>query len=171
MKTVNHNNTGTQRERDFVSAQAVEFRRTGIAFEFGTYHGYTTACLAEVCDHVYTIDLPDGGEGLRLEISAGKSLGHFYKFHKMENITQLLEDTMTFDPSTIPKCDVVVVDADHDYEHTRNDFTKGLVMLRKGGCLLVHDAQYHSVKRWLEDSGYNYKLIEGTRYAKILPTH
>jgi len=166
MRAVNYMNTGTQAERDYVSSQVVEFRKTGNVFEFGTYHGYTTACLAEVADHVWTLDLPYGGEGQNLEIAAGKDLGHFYKFHKFENITQLTEDSMTFDPSDVPLCDLVVVDANHDYEHTKNDCEKGLSMLREGGCLLVHDAHYPSVARYLAE--LKHELITNTRYAKIL---
>ena len=166
MKVANYHNTGTQIERDFVASQAVEFCETGNVFEFGTYHGYTTSCLAEVAKHVWTLDLPNGGEGEQLEIAAGKDLGHFYKFHKFENITQLAEDSMTFDPSDIPLCDLVVVDANHDYEHTKNDCDKALSMLRVGGCLLVHDAHYPSVARYLAE--HEHKLITGTRYAKLL---
>lgn len=166
MDCANHMNTGTQRERNYAASQAVEFRQTGNVFEFGTYHGYTTACLAEVADHVFTLDLPDGGDGMVLEISAGKDLGHFYKFKKLTNITQLTEDSMTFDPSNIPLCDLVVVDANHDYEHTKNDCDKAMSMLRKGGCLLVHDAHYKSVAKYLSE--HKHELIEGTRYAKIL---
>ena len=166
MKCHNHMNTGTQFERDFVSSQAVEFRKTGNVFEFGTYHGMTTACLAEVADHVWTLDLPDGGKGLNLEICAGDELGQFYKFHEFKNITQLTEDSLTFDPSAIPPCDLVVVDGNHDYEHTRNDCEKGLSMLREGGCLLVHDAPYPSVAKFL--ATIEHTLIPKTRYAKIL---
>ena len=166
MKVANHNNTGKQVERDYAASQAVEFRETGNVFEFGTYHGYTTACLAEVADHVWTLDLPNGGDGLQLEIAAGKDLGHFYKFHKFTNITQLQEDSMTFDPSDIPLCDLVVVDANHDYEHTKNDCDKALSMLRAGGCLLVHDAHYPSVAKYLAE--HDHELIPNTRYAKIL---
>ena len=166
MKCANYMNTGKQVERDFAASQAVEFRETGNVFEFGTYHGFTTACLAEVADHVWTLDLPNGGEGLHLEIQPNKDLGHFYKFHKFDNITQLTEDSMTFDPSVIPPCDLVVVDANHDYEHTKNDCDKALSMLRAGGCLLVHDAHYPSVAKYLAQ--HDHELIPNTRYAKIL---
>ena len=166
MKCANYMNTGKQVERDFAASQAVEFRETGNVFEFGTYHGFTTACLAEVADHVWTLDLPNGGEGLHLEIQPNKDLGHFYKFHGFTNITQLEEDSMTFDPSDIPPCDLVVVDANHDYEHTKNDCDKALSMLRAGGCLLVHDAHYPSVAKYLAE--HDHEIIPNTRYAKIL---
>ena len=166
MKCANYNNMGWQVERDFAVSQAVEFRKTGNVFEFGTHHGFTTACLAEVAVHVWTLDLPDGGEGVDLDCKPGKDLGHFYKFHKLSNITQLEEDSMTFDPSDIPPCDLVVVDANHDYEHTKNDCNKALMMLRPGGCLLVHDAHLPSVAKYLKE--HNHELIPETRYAKVL---
>jgi len=166
MKCANHRNTGTQAERDYAAAQAVEYRETGNVFEFGTYHGHTTACLAEVSVHVYTLDLPD--DHPEVEISAGRDLGQFFKFHNMTNITQFQEDSMTFDMSSIPECDLVLVDATHDYEHTLNDCTKGLSVLRKGGCLLVHDAHYPEVERCLKENFEPYKKIQGTRYAKLL---
>jgi len=166
MKCANFNNTGRQSERDYAASQAVEYRKTGNVFEFGTYHGHTTACLAEVATHVYTLDLPEGhGE---VEISPEKDLGQFYKFHGLTNITQFQEDSMTFDMSVVPECDLVVIDATHDYEHTLNDCTKGFSVLRKGGCLLVHDAHYADVKRCLDEHFKPYELIKGTRYAKLL---
>ena len=167
MKCTNYLNTGTQFERDFAASQAVEFYKTGNVFEFGTYHGFTTACLAEVTDHVWTLDLPNGGEGMKgLQIHPAKDLGQFYKFHDIKNITQLTEDSMEFDPSEIPLCDLVVVDGNHEYEHTKNDCVKGLSMLRKGGCLLVHDAHCIEVSKYLSE--IKHTLIKGTRYAKIL---
>ena len=43
---------------------------------------------------------------------------------------------------------------------------KALSMLRAGGCLLVHDAHYPSVAKYLAQ--HDHELIPNTRYAKIL---
>ncbi len=121
-------------------------------FELGTFDGTTSANVAAGLEggEVLTIDLPAGRvEHVRLPVSAadqqyilkdeiGAKLRHLPP--GAATVTQLLCDTATFDFSPYhSSCDMVFVDASHQYEYVINDSTVACELTRPGGTILWHD--------------------------------
>jgi hypothetical protein len=118
-------------------------------FEFGTFDGRTSANLAlNLGDgaHILTIDLPAkdadhaalpiGREDLTFLIK--DEIGA--KSRENPGITQLYGDTATFDFSPwYGTCDLVFVDACHEYEYVKKDSETALALVRRGGTILWHD--------------------------------
>ena len=128
-------------ERQMLMALAAIYDQGKACFEFGTWEGYTTACLAKQRPHskVYTIDLPP--EATWHYENPGKAgLGHHYISSKCENVVQLVQNSLEFKPeehSLVQGCDFVLVDGGHTYEFCRNDVENSLKMLVPGGCLVL----------------------------------
>jgi hypothetical protein len=98
------------------------------AFEIGTFNGGTTRLIAEALPEdgrVWTLDLPpDAFDRTQSPDSfTGAQVGRAYRGSSAEHkITQLLEDSATFDPAPYEgKCDLVLVDGGHEYRHGVTD--------------------------------------------------
>src|SRR6266478_7347450 len=115
-------------------------------FEFGTFDGKTSANLAVNLQRdaqIFTIDLPAGQLGsvalpigkhdltLILKNRIGDKLGSSAK------VIQLYGDTARFDFSSwYGTCDLIFVDACHEYEYVLNDSEIALKLLARGGVVL-----------------------------------
>ena len=102
--------------------------------EIGTLGGRTTLNMmanTQPSAEIYTLDLPDTDQ-YRAETNQ-ELLGRRW--------TQLYGDSLTFDFSPLYNTmDFIFVDANHSYEHVRNDSMQALKMLRNGaGVILWHD--------------------------------
>jgi predicted O-methyltransferase YrrM len=121
-------------------------------FEFGTYQGRTTYHLTFASDNprVFSLNLPP-----EKDPSVARFLGSWFKGTDREKfITQILEDSRSFDPGPYEgQMDLVFVDADHSYEGVKNDTEKALRMLGPGGILLWHDfaAKSPGVVRYIKE--------------------
>ena len=127
-------------ERQYVAALVLANLQTRNIFEFGTFEGFTTYYLFRACPFgkIYTLDLPLDAKHNE---HPKEFLGHHYKSNQCNTVIQILEDSKKFDPvkHDIQPCDLVLVDGDHSMEGVENDCSKGLVMLRSGGILILHD--------------------------------
>lgn len=107
-------------------------------FEFGTYQGQTTCCLAGIADdaEVVTLNLPPEQAG-----SYGPYIGKLIEGSPHRSrITQLYGDSRELDTAPFAGAmDYVFIDADHSYECVANDTRKALEMLRPGGAIAWHD--------------------------------
>jgi predicted O-methyltransferase YrrM len=117
-------------------------------FEMGTFDGRTSANLAlNLPDaEIFTIDLPaDQADTASLPI--GRHDLPYIKKNRIggkaaefKGIIQLQGDTAKFDFSTwYGTCDLVFVDACHEYEYVLNDSEIALKLLAQGGIALWHD--------------------------------
>lgn len=117
-------------------------------FEFGTFDGKTSANLSmNLPDaQIYTIDLPAGQLG-KVALPVGKCDLPFIlksrtgdKLGSSAKVIQLYGDTARFDFSSwYGTCDLVFVDACHEYEYVLNDSEIALKLLAPGGVVLWHD--------------------------------
>jgi predicted O-methyltransferase YrrM len=121
-------------------------------FEFGTYQGRTTYHLTFASEEprVFTLNLPPKDDP-----SVANFLGTWFRGSDRERfITQLLQDSRSFDPAPYDRqMDLVFIDADHSYEGVKNDTEKALRMLAPGGILLWHDfaAKSPGVVRYIQE--------------------
>ncbi|WP_455914724.1 class I SAM-dependent methyltransferase [Pseudomonas syringae] len=151
-------------------------------FEFGTFDGRTTRLVLEDLPdngdsepRIYTLDLPDTdgivfqGDDKLLAEKAVLSSRKYNQSPKKAMVRQILQDSMTFDPSPYAgKFDFIFVDANHEYEYVKRDTENSLKML--GGdssCIVWHDygnPQFPELTRYLEELASSLELyhIEGT---------
>ena len=120
-------------------------------FEIGTFDGATTLRLARCCPkaEVFTLDLDptSATEEQSLAIASevenvrsGCVGSQFAGQPEASRIRQLLGDSTRFDYSPYAgTCDLVFVDACHDYEFVKSDSRAALKLLRPGGVILWHD--------------------------------
>jgi len=120
-------------------------------FEIGTFDGATALRLARCCPdaEVFTLDLGSenvsddqaaviGGEAAN--VRAGGVGSRFAQLPEASRIRQLLGDSTLFDFSPYAgTCDLIFVDACHDYEFAAADSRSALRLLRAGGVILWHD--------------------------------
>ena len=132
-----------------ILARVTKVKRPRAIFEMGSYDGLTTAVFllnAPPCCRIYSLDLPPASPSdeadLRsdAELVASRSLGTIPKAIGRDNYTQLLCDTMKFDPSPYANSiDLGLIDAAHDVEHARNDTIKMAAMMSDEGLVFWHD--------------------------------
>jgi predicted O-methyltransferase YrrM len=121
-------------------------------FEFGTYQGRTTYHLTFASENprVFSLNLPPDKDP-----SVASFLGSWFKGTDRERfITQILEDSRSFDPAPYERqMDLVFVDGDHSYEAVKNDSEKALRMLAPGGIILWHDfaAKTPGIVRYMKE--------------------
>ncbi len=137
-------------------------------FEFGTFTGMATLCMAmNALDetHIWTLDLPlDVGQESDTAVinSAWRGLP------VADRITQIYDDSKTLDTAPyFKKMNFIFVDANHDYEFVVNDTAKAFEMLAPGGMIVWHDytRAFPGVQRCLDDLGQSKSLhhVEGTQ--------
>jgi predicted O-methyltransferase YrrM len=131
----------------YVLAGFAQTRDPHCIFEIGTYDGATTLLLARNAPEaqVITIDLP----AHQLEHLSEKDRGGLtpesigYRFRdqpEATRITQLRGDSRTFDFSAwYGSADIVLVDADHDYEAVKADTATALRLVAPGGLVVWDD--------------------------------
>lgn len=170
-------------------ALITKFLKPEKIFEFGTYNGMTTLQLAlnapKNC-RIFTLDLP---EGVLPKIPLGKidtlvakhfkdkfgsKTGSYFKGRKDVNITQILQDSATFDPAPFKNSiDLIFIDAAHDYENKRKDSENAFFMLKKGGVIIWHnyaDVGYPDVTKYLYKLSIKKKLyhLKNTMFALFI---
>jgi hypothetical protein len=118
-------------------------------FEMGTYNGLTTAVFLLNSDpeaRVVSLDLPVDSMERSAEIASdsklveSRRLGWLPKALQLRPYTQLLCDSMVFDPSPyLNSVDLGLVDAAHDFAHVQNDTIKMAGMMSDTGICFWHD--------------------------------
>jgi hypothetical protein len=145
---VYHSGGGMSFDELVYLARTVRVLQPRTIFEMGSYNGLTTAVFILNSDptaEVLTLDLPPGsGETPLLssdrELIASRSLVSTTKTLGLSRYTQLLCDSMKFDPA--PYADTVdlgLIDAAHDLIHVQNDTVKMARMMSSRGIVFWHD--------------------------------
>jgi len=129
-------------------ARSVKVLQPRVIFEMGSYKGLTTSVFilnSESETQVLTLDLPSNPTESAIlsgdkELVADRSLVSTTKALGLSRYTQLLCDSMKFDPT--PYADTVdlgLVAAAHDLIHVRNDTLKMAKMMSDRGLVFWHD--------------------------------
>lgn len=118
-------------------------------FEMGTYNGLATAVFmlnSSAGTQIVTLDLPPHHAAshdwipIDKELAATRSLGSVLRALDLNGYTQLLCDSMDFDPSPyLNAVDLGLIDAAHDVDHAKNDTLKMARMMSDRGIVLWHD--------------------------------
>jgi hypothetical protein len=118
-------------------------------FEMGTYNGLTTAVFllnSNPDAQIVTLDLPPGSvedeSYIRSDqqLVVSRQLGSVPQAMGLRPYTQLLCDSMVFDPSPYSNSvELGLVDAAHDLAHVRNDTIKMASMITDQGMVFWHD--------------------------------
>lgn len=118
-------------------------------FEMGSYDGLTTAVFllnAPPAARVYSLALPpkaavDGDDlDCDKDLVAARHLGAISQAIGLNHYTQILCDTMEFDPAPLANSiELGLVDSEHDLKHVRNDTIKMATMMTDDGLVFWHD--------------------------------
>jgi Methyltransferase domain len=132
-----------------ILARATKTRKPSAIFEIGSYDGLTTAVFILNSPRearIFSLDLPPEAPktGASLEsdkdLVAARHLGSVPRALGLSQYTQLLCDSMMFDPEPYANSiDLGLVDAAHDVEHVRNDTIKMARMMTDDGMVFWHD--------------------------------
>jgi hypothetical protein len=132
-----------------ILARVTKVLQPRTVFEIGTYNGLTTAVFllnSNPDAQIVTLDLPAEpveGEGYILgdrELVMSRQLGAVPEAMGLRRYTQLLCDSMTFDPSPYKNSvGLGLIDAAHDLVHVRNDTLKMASMISNEGMVFWHD--------------------------------
>jgi len=128
--------------------------------EIGTSTGATTVYLAKNApqSHIFTVNIPakdiyNGKGGINTTIALEEAeIGKEYKKLGLENITQIYENTATWEPN-IGKIDVAFIDGSHDTKFVFNDTVKVLKNMPSGSFIMWHDFNPALRKKfhWIDD--------------------
>lgn len=144
-----HTGGGMSYSELVILARVTRTRKPRAVFEMGSYDGLTTAVFilnAPQNAQIFSLDLPP--EAVRnqpaldsdKELVAARTLGSVPRALGLDRYTQLLCDTMQFDPTPyLDSIDLGLVDAAHDAEHVRNDTIKMAKMMTSEGMVFWHD--------------------------------
>lgn len=130
----------------------VRMRRPTTLFEFGTFRGQGTINMAMNAAPgavIHTLDAPPEKRAILEEWDSTIDVTligqHFRSSPYERQITQVLEDSRTFDPAPYAgSMELVFIDAGHDYDCVANDSRKAFEMLASDGMVIWHD--YSPVK-------------------------
>jgi hypothetical protein len=161
-------------------ARAVKVLQPRVIFEMGSYKGLTTSVFILNSDpgtQVLTLDLPPNPAEAAIlssdkELVADRSLVSTTKALGLSRYTQILCDSMEFDPTPYAdKVDLGLVDAAHDLVHVENDTVKMAKMMSDRGLVFWHDyggkGSLRPLARYLEHLARKCPLyrIRGTSLA------
>ena len=132
-----------------ILARTTKTRRPNAIFEIGSYDGLTTAVFilnSPSGARILSLDLPPDASESRANLESDKDLvaarhlGSIPRALGLNRYTQLLCDSMAFDPIPyVNSIDLGLVDAAHDAEHVRNDTIKMAKMMTDEGMVFWHD--------------------------------
>jgi protein-L-isoaspartate O-methyltransferase len=164
--------------------------RPKVILEIGTFYGYTTLMMAEVCPDatVHTLDLPreyDRGkdtmagnkDDFHLIESSRKFVGHYFRLDGYGmNIIQHFGDSATWSWDQAGMVDFIFIDGSHTFEYTINDTLCAfhLILRTNGkGIIMWHDVdeQHPAVLKALSDLNiardWKIRRIAGTRLGYL----
>ncbi|MBI2632542.1 class I SAM-dependent methyltransferase [Candidatus Pacearchaeota archaeon] len=178
LKPRDYENTHYRYEME-IMAMLCRMQNPKIAFEFGTFEGFTSLVIArntKPSARVFTLDLPWGSESPssydRFNASFVKCRYVLYFRGRPEErkIHQLIGDSATIDLS-LHRCtmDLIFIDGCHQHSYIENDTKKAFDMLKKNGIIVWHDynTTWPDVTPFLESLSVKKPLfhIERTNYV------
>lgn len=142
--------------RRLVKELSQRLGREPLVVELGTYIGQSAKAMAEAGARVVTIDNLQGSQhdstlvqyainGTEIDRARNENIGKFGG----SQISCIIGDSVEVGQQWNKPIDMIYVDANHDYEPTRNDIQAWLPHVREGGIIAGHDydAQFPGVIR------------------------
>lgn len=164
-----------------VIAHLCQMQNPQLAFEFGTFEGFTTLVMAMNTSQdaiIYTLDLPLQApiktkfplEHYNSTFVNARGLLHFKGTQYESKIHTIYTDSAEFDEFPLrDRVDLILVDGNHQKHYIENDTRKAFAMLNQKGILLWHDYKtgWPDVTPFLEALSSKKKLfhIKGTNYV------
>ena len=153
-----------------------EASRHSVIVEIGSYMGRSTRVLADnTAGVVYAVDNWEGPREIDTPIHKPEEiLGGFRK--NMDDVIhagrvlpikmESLRAAMAWKSSVrLPQPDMVFIDGSHDKQSVVDDLTAWSGILKRGGLLCGHDAQWEGVKQALRDLAPAYMMGIGQLWA------
>lgn len=152
--------------------------------EIGTFEGNTTINLianAPPDARMVTVDLPPEWDGeyaqqvpsIHVNAAVGVQIGRqFLDSPYRDRVTQVFEDSGTFDWTLHAPYDFILIDGCHTYEYALSDTRNALEVLRPGGVVVWHDyGMLEDVSRLVDEMSRQMlvRAIQGTRIAVGFP--
>ena len=152
--------------------------------EIGTFEGNTTINLianAPPDARMVTVDLPPDWDGeyaqqvpsIHVNAAVGVQIGRqFLDSPYNDRVTQVFEDSATFDWTLHAPYDFILIDGCHTYEYALSDTRNALEVLRPGGVIVWHDyGMLEDVSRLVDEMSQQMavRAIQGTRIAVGFP--
>lgn len=129
-------------------AEAAELRKLATnanVLEIGSYKGRSTIAMAEVANFVVAVDHHRGDSGC-IGGTLNAFLMNLEKYHVREKVVLMIADSvMSCSLLMNGLFDLVFIDGDHAVESVRRDVRAVRRLVRKGGVMAFHDADYESV--------------------------
>ena len=144
-----HSGGGMTFTEQVVLARTISTLSPASIFEIGSYDGLTTALFllnSPPNARIFTLDLPPENTAAPeyldsdTKLVQARQLGSIPKALGLSAYTQLLCDSLTFDPS--PYANSIyfgLVDAAHDRLHVESDTKKMIAMMKDEGIIFWHD--------------------------------
>lgn len=147
--------------------------------EIGTFEGHTTAQIAANSPpgaHVVTVDLPPDWDGeyarevpsIDVNTGVGPRGRQFRGTPFEDKITQVYEDSATFDWERFAPFDFILIDGCHTYDYAVADTRNALRVLAPEGIVVWHDyGMLEDVSRAVDETArrMTVRAIRGTRLA------
>mmetsp|Transcript_17036 Transcript_17036/g.40277 ORF Transcript_17036/g.40277 Transcript_17036/m.40277 type:complete len:348 (+) Transcript_17036:133-1176(+) len=118
--------------------------RDMLVLELGVYHGHTTSVLATIFARVISVDI----EEAYLSVAAAYNKNH-------SNVVFLVADLMagaSWNMLASNEVKVIIIDANHDYEHVRADAQNALTYMKQLEYLVFDDVGHEiGVQRTLRE--------------------
>lgn len=152
--------------------------------EIGTFEGNTTVNLianAPSDARMVTVDLPPDWDGvyaqqvpsIHVNAAVGVQIGRqFLDSPYSHRVTQVFEDSGTFDWALDAPYDFILIDGCHTYEYALSDTRNALQVLRPGGVIVWHDyGMLEDVSRLVDEMSRQMvvRAVQGTRIAVGFP--
>ncbi len=108
--------------------------------EVGAWVGFTTVCMAQTANLVYSIDVHVGDIHTGRTLTLPTYLDNLKKYRVMDNVAILVGESVDILPK-LPKdyFDLAFIDATHTYEAAKKDTELTWPLMRRGGYVTFHD--------------------------------
>lgn len=152
--------------------EAAELRRLAVnanVLEIGSYRGRSTVVMAEVARLVVAVDHHEGDSGCRGGTIA-PFLANLEKHGVKGKVVPIIADSVSACAVLMSgQFDLAFIDGDHATESVIRDIRAARRLMRPGGVMAFHDADYASVQNALVACGMTGGYTcERTRFIPVL---
>lgn len=149
------------------AAELAKLAANARVLEIGSYQGRSTIVMAQVAELVVAVDHHQGDSGCD-----GGNLSAFLKnlerYGVRDKVIPVVADSVAACAVMMNGYfDLVFVDGDHEYEAVIRDIQAVKRVVKQGGTLAFHDADYTSVHDAIVESGLPVGYVRGrTRFIR-----
>lgn len=110
--------------------------------EVGAYFGFSTVCMAQFANMVYSLDTHTGDVHLSKTNTFQYYMGYLQRYRVLDKVAILIGLSTDILPR-LPKdtFDMAFIDATHTYEAVKKDIELTIPLVKSGGLISFHDYQ------------------------------